>query len=233
MTRETAMGQKIAGVRGVPLEFWYDFASPYAYLAASRIEALVSATGAAPPIHLAWRPFLLGPIFRRRAANPSPFQEAGPEERRYRHRDIERLCHLYGLALKWPSTYPRGSLLAARVTLVAAEEGWGGAFTRAVFHANFVEDRDIAAEGVVAAILRDLGRDADPILARATAPEVKAKLAAQVEQAIAIGIFGAPSFIAGDGELFWGNDRLEQAIAWAVAAGAGAPAESGNLRARE
>ena len=196
----------------VPIEFWFDFASPYSYLAASRIEALLDASGLR--FALAWRPLLLGPIFKRCAANPSPFQEAGTEERRYRRRDIERQCLLYGLALTWPSTYPRGSLLATRVALVSAGEGWCDVFAKAVFQANFAEDRDIAAEPVVSALLRSLGQPAEEIIARAASAETKARLAAQVERAIAAGIFGAPSIVLG-GELFWGNDRLEQAIAWA------------------
>lgn len=192
-----------------PLEFWYEFASPYAYLAASRIEGLI----AGKPIRVVWKPFLLGPIFKRRSSNPSPFQEAGPDEARYRRRDIERHCKLYGLPLAWPSVYPRGSLLAARMALVAADEGWCGAFTRAVYQASFAEDRDIASEPVIAQILDALGRSPASDLPRANAPENKACLVARTDEAIAKGIFGAPSFVI-NGELFWGNDRLEQAIAW-------------------
>ena len=200
----------------VSLEFWFDFASPYAYLAALRIETLVAAaTRGGRSIRLLWRPLLLGPIFQRRVSNPSPFQQAEPAERRYRHRDIERSCRHYGLPLTWPSTYPRGSLLATRVALIAAGEGWGAAFARSVFAANFAADLDIASAPVVAEILRDLGRDAAVIMARAAEPAVKASMAAQVDEAIAKGIFGAPSFLVED-ELFWGNDRLEQAIVWAV-----------------
>ena len=192
-----------------PLELWYDFASPYAYLAASRIEGLI----ADKPIRIVWKPFLLGPIFKRRSSNPSPFQEAGPDEARYRRRDVERHCKLYGLPLTWPSVYPRGSLLAARMALVAADEDWCGAFTRAVYRASFAEDRDIASAPVIAQILDALGRSPTSNLLRANAPENKARLVARTDEAIAKGIFGAPSFVI-DGELFWGNDRLEQAIAW-------------------
>jgi 2-hydroxychromene-2-carboxylate isomerase len=192
-------------------EFWYDFASPYAYLAAARIEGLA----AGRPVRLLWRPLLLGPILKRRPGNGSPFQQAGPEEARYRRRDIERHCALYALPLRWPSTYPRGSLLAARVALLAADEGWGAGFTRSVFHAGFAEDRDIAAAPVIAEIVASLGHQPVTILARAAAPDTKSRLAAQVDRAIAAGIFGVPSFITG-GELFWGNDRLEQALDWAA-----------------
>lgn len=193
------------------LEFWFDYASPYCYLAAERIEALAAPAG----VQVAWRPFLLGPIFARRPNHPTPFQDPAPDEARYRKRDVERLCALYGLPLVWSAKYPYISLLASRVTLLAADAGWASALTRAVYRASFAEDRDIAAEPVVAAILQGLGHDPQPLIARATAPDTKARLVAAGEQAVARGIFGAPSFVTRDGELFWGNDRLEQAIAWA------------------
>jgi 2-hydroxychromene-2-carboxylate isomerase len=193
------------------IEFWYEFASPYSYLAAARIERLV----AGRPIRLDWRPFLLGPIFKRRAHDPSPFQNPDPAQRRYRWRDLQRLAAAEGLPLRLPSAYPRNGLLAARAALIAIDEGWGPDFTRAVYHANFAEDRDIADSDVIGAVITALRRDPGPVLARAAEPANKARLVTRGEEAITRGIFGAPSFLVGE-ELFWGNDRLEQAIAWAV-----------------
>lgn len=193
------------------IAFWYEFASPYSYVAASRIERLAHDRGLA----ITWQPLLLGPIFSRRENNATPFQNSGVVQNRYRRRDVERLCALEGLPLSWPTRYPRSGLIAARVALVAIDEGWGPAFSRAIYHANFVEDREISDVPVVAEIVDRLGHGADGVLARAQAPENKARLAAQVESAIANGIFGAPSFMV-DRELFWGNDRLEQALEWAV-----------------
>ena len=195
------------------MEFWYDFASPYSYLAVSRIEGLLSARQT--PIGILWRPFLLGPIFKRQTSRSEPFQEVSDQQRRYRRRDVERHCTLYGIPLTWPSVYPRGSLLATRVALVAAAEGWCYEFTRSAFHANFAEDRDIREESVVAEILRSLGRPVHPVIATATSPDTKARLHSEVEAAMAKGVFGAPSFVV-RGEIFWGNDRLEQAIDWAM-----------------
>jgi 2-hydroxychromene-2-carboxylate isomerase len=193
------------------LEFWFDFASPYSYLAAARIERFVAGTS----VRVEWRPFLIGPILARRPDRPSPFQGAPPAQARYRRRDVERWCEREGIPLRWPSTYPRGSLLATRVALIAADEGWCPDFARAVYRANFAEDRDIGAAGTVAALIEELGRAAADLLARATTEEHKARLAREVERAAGKGIFGAPSFLAGD-ELFWGNDRLEAAIEWAA-----------------
>jgi 2-hydroxychromene-2-carboxylate isomerase len=194
------------------IEFWYEFASPYSYLAAARIERLAAGSR----IRLEWWPFLLGPILKQRSHDPSPFQNPSPAQRRYRWRDLQRLCAAEGLTLRLPSSYPRNGLLAARVALIAVDEGWGPELTRALYHANFAEDRDIADPAVVGAVIAALGREAAGVLARAAAPDNKAALMARGEAAIARGIFGAPSFLVG-GALFWGNDRLEQAIAWALA----------------
>ncbi|HEX7968821.1 MAG TPA: 2-hydroxychromene-2-carboxylate isomerase [Stellaceae bacterium] len=189
--------------------FWYEFASTYSYPAALRIERLATSAG----VIIAWRPFLLGPIFAGQGWSDSPFN-LYPAKGRYMWRDLERICAGEGLPLRRPSVFPRNSLLAARAALVAAEEGWCAEFTRAVYRANFAEDRDIAAAEVIGAIVAALGREAPAVLARAQSPEIKARLKAQTEEAMALGIFGAPSFTVDD-ELFWGNDRLEQALAWA------------------
>jgi 2-hydroxychromene-2-carboxylate isomerase len=201
-----------ASAKPATIEFWYEFASPYSYLAAGRIEALT----AQQRLAIDWQPFLLGPIFKTRAHDPSPFQNPSPAQRRYRWRDVQRLCAAVGLPLRLPSTYPRNGLLAARVALIAIDEGWGPAFTRAAFQANFAEDRDIAAPEVIDAIVAALGHDAAAVLDRAASPANKERLRASGDAAIRRGIFGAPSFLVGN-ELFWGNDRLEPAIAWALA----------------
>ena len=191
------------------LAFWYEFASTYSYPAAARIEACAAGAG----IAVDWRPFLLGPIFAGQGWTDSPFN-LYPAKGRYMWRDLERICARDGLGFRRPTVFPRNSLLAARVALIAAEEGWGGEFTRAVYRANFAEDRDIAEPEVIGGILAALRQPAAGILVRAASPEIKQRLKAQNEAAVALGIFGAPSFVVA-GELFWGNDRLDEAVAWA------------------
>lgn len=192
------------------IEFWYEFASPYAYIAAERIDMLAGSVG----LGVTWRPFVIGPILMRRPGNPSPTQDAPPAQKAYRRRDVERLCAREGIGLNWPTRYPRNGLQAARVALVA-EPSWRADFSRAVYRANFVEDREIADFDVLADILLGLGQDADRVLTHSRTPENKAALAANVDEAVTRGIFGAPTFMVGD-EIFWGNDRLEQALDWAA-----------------
>lgn len=191
------------------LEFWYEFASTYSYLAAMRIGALAEEAGVA----LLWRPFLLGPIFVQQGWNTSPFN-LYPAKGRHMWRDMERETEALGLPLRRPAPFPQNSLFAARIALLG-QESWGPAFTRALFRAEFGEGRSIAEPEVMRAALAEAGQDADAVFAQAQAEEAKAGLRAQNEAAVARGIFGAPSFVAADGELFWGNDRLERALAWA------------------
>src|ERR1700731_4262780 len=146
-------------------EFWYEFASTYSYPAAMRVASLAEGRG----VDLAWRPFLLGPIFARQGWADSPFN-IYPAKGRYMWRDLQRICAREGLGFALPSGFPRNSLLAARVALIAAAEGWCGAFTRAVYRANFAEDRDIAQPEVIAGILAALGQPAAQILAQSGSP---------------------------------------------------------------
>ena len=192
------------------IEFWFDFASTYSYPAAMRIEQL--AQGQEVP--LVWRAFLLGPIFREQGWSDSPFK-LYPAKGRYMWRDLERTCSSLGIGFQRPSEFPRNGLLAARVACRYSDADWLPEFVHNVFRANFQHDQDIAASEVLEACLRPLGKDPVEVLEEAQSPESKARLREQTEAATRHGIFGAPSFVVGD-ELFWGNDRLEQALSWAV-----------------
>ncbi|MGF1446395.1 MAG: 2-hydroxychromene-2-carboxylate isomerase [Pikeienuella sp.] len=190
------------------IEAWVEFASTYSYPAAMRAERAAEAAG----LRLVWRPFLLGPIFAAQGWSDSPFN-IHPAKGRYMIRDLERVCAQLGLPFKMPARFPAHSLLAARVATVGDGAPWQGAFIRAVFAKGFGEGRDIAERGVIAEALAWAGGPADAV-DRATGAEPKAALRNRVEEAVAHGIFGAPSFRVGT-ELFWGHDRLEAAIDWA------------------
>jgi 2-hydroxychromene-2-carboxylate isomerase len=195
------------------LTFWYEFASTYSWLAAERIEELASAAD----VEIRWRPFLLGPIFVAQGWNSSPFNLYSAKGNNM-WRDLERHCALMGLPpLTRPDPFSQNSLLAARVA-TALTDADRPAFSRAVYRAEFTQAKSIADGAVIAQILNDCALheiDADAALATAESPQSKAELRAATEQARSLGIYGAPSFTTGSGELFWGNDRLEQALTWA------------------
>ena len=120
------------------VEFWYEFASTYSYPAAMRVENIASIFD----VTISWQPFLLGPIFKQLGWTTSPFNLQAAKGS-YMWRDLERLCEDYDLPFKRPSVFPRNGLRAARIALVASDGGWCPDFSRAVFTANFAEDRDI------------------------------------------------------------------------------------------
>ncbi len=194
---------------GARLEFWYDFASTYSYLSAMRIEGLAAAAG----VEVAWKPFLLGPIFAAQGWTTSPFN-LYPAKGRNMVRDIERLAAARGLAFALPQKFPQNSLMAARLALVGSEEGWIAPFTRAVYAAEFAHAADISDRQALGPILQSLHLDSQKIFTRIEQADIKDRLKRQTAEAQARGIFGAPSFCVGH-ELFWGDDRLEQALAWA------------------
>lgn len=193
------------------IEFWYEFASTYSYPAAMRIEALAEEAG----VEIAWRPFLLGPLFHeQQGLTDSPFN-AVPVKGQYMWRDLERVCEAEGLPLVHPSQFPRNTLLAARVAIVGLEDGWTPAFSKKVYEANFVADLDIGSAEVLAPLIEEVGASPEAVFAAAQSGPVKERLKEHIGLARARGVFGSPSFITADGELFWGNDRLEQALSWA------------------
>jgi 2-hydroxychromene-2-carboxylate isomerase len=192
------------------IDFWYEFGSTYSYPVAMRIEGLAKAQG----VTMRWRPFLLGPIFGSQGWSDSPFN-IYPAKGRYMWRDLERICVKENLPLKLPPfRFPQNGLKAARIALTLDESGQIADFTRGVYRANFAEQRDISDDATLVEILRALNLDPGAIVVAANTPENKVKLKAQTDEAIARGIFGAPSFTIGE-ELFWGGDRLDDAMAWA------------------
>jgi 2-hydroxychromene-2-carboxylate isomerase len=207
------------------LDFWFEFASTYSYPAAMRIAPLAREAG----VTVRFRPFLLGPVFQAQGWSTSPFNLYVAKGGNM-WRDLERLCADLKLSFRRPEPFPQNSLLAARVALVglgttSAEQSsgeqslgvqfWGEQFCRAVFLAEFCEGLQIDDVAVLSDILARLNVEPEPVLDAARTDTNKARLRAQTEEAQRLGIFGAPSFMTAGGELFWGNDRLERALAWA------------------
>ena len=194
--------------------FWFEFASTYSYLSAMRIDTEAEKLG----VSVDWRPFLLGPIFAAQGWTTSPFV-LYPAKGKNMWRDMERQCRKRGLPWRDPKEgllelFPQNSLLAARVALVGFDEGWGRDFTRSVYHAQFAEARNISDAEALAPLITAAGGNPDQALTTSQTPEIKSHLRGNVEEAIALGIYGAPSFTVGN-ELFWGDDRLDDALDWA------------------
>ena len=208
------------------IEFWYEFGSTYSYPAAMRIERLAADAGVA----LRWRPFLLGPIFKAYGWNDSPFNIFAAKGR-YMWRDLERICAADRPGARpAPGSFPakRAQGRAARADRRAPKAGRRP--SPAPCSPRITPSRRTSATTRrLRAILSALGVDADAAFAAANTPENKEALKRQTEEAASRGLFGAPSFTVGD-ELFWGNDRLEAALAWAQR-GLGRQAPTGRWRA--
>jgi 2-hydroxychromene-2-carboxylate isomerase len=197
---------------GARMTFWFELASTYSYLSAMRIDALAEAA----EVEVTWRPIPLGPIFAAQGYDSSPFAVIEAKGA-YMWRDMARLCAARGLEFKRPSVFPQNSIRAARVALAALDTEKGRDFVRALYLAHFAQGADIGETGTIAAALSRAGLP-DEMLGAADDPVFKARLKANSTETIAKGLFGAPSFVVGE-ELFWGDDRLEDALAWAVKTG--------------
>ncbi len=195
------------------VDFFYEFASTYSYPAAMRIADVAEAAGVA----VRWRPFLLGPIFAEAGWTTSPFNLI-PAKGRNMWRDLERITGAMGLPFRKPDSFPQNSLTAARIATSLQDDGKRAAFSRALYRAEFGEGLSIMDSEVLGRALTAAGVEPSTAIVAAGSEDVKKALRATTEEAKARGLFGAPSIVTADGELFWGNDRLEQAVEWAARA---------------
>lgn len=197
-----------------PVTFWFEFASPYSYLSAMRVDAEAQSRG----VEVLWKPFLLGPIFQAQGWDTSPFS-IYPAKGQNMWRDMERRAEKFGLPFHRPApddprAFPQHSVLAARAAIAALQEPWGRDFCRRVYQAEFVQGLDISDPNVIGDCVDSAGGVDQTYLHMAHSNTQRATLRRHVEQAQELGIFGAPTFSV-DGELFWGDDRLEDALDWA------------------
>ncbi len=193
------------------VDFFYEFASTYSYPAAMRIGDVAAAAG----VTVRWRPFLLGPIFAEAGWTTSPFNLI-PAKGRNMWRDLERITEAMGLPFRKPDPFPQNSLLAARIATALPDDGKRSAFSREVYRLEFGEGLSIMDPEVLGQALTSAGIEPATAIVAAGSEDVKKALRATTEEAKAACLFGAPSIITTDGELFWGNDRLEQAMEWAA-----------------
>jgi 2-hydroxychromene-2-carboxylate isomerase len=188
------------------LELWFELGSNYSYLTVMRIEELARQHR----VEIIWKPFLLGPIFKSFGWDSSPFV-LQKEKGAYTWRDMARQCEKYHLQWTRPSKFPRRTVLPTRVALLGAEEPWIEDYSKRLMQINFVEDRDIDTPEVVSQVLDALALPASDLLRAAQSEENKLRLREQTDEARRRGVFGAPTFFVGT-EMFWGNDRLEDAL---------------------
>lgn len=181
------------------IEFFWDPASTYTYLAATQIEALSARHGA----ELVWKPFLLGAAFK---ATGNSMPAAIPAKGKYMRSDLQLWAAHYGIEFNWPPVFPVNSIAPLRAAC-AIGTGRAGEWALAVMRAYWINGRDIGLPEVVEALLRENGFDAPAVMAAMQTPQVKDALRASTDEAVARGVFGAPTFFL-DGRMFWGNDRL-------------------------
>jgi len=191
------------------IDVWFTMGSTYTYLTVMRLPQVERECG----ITFRWRPFHLNTILQE--MKHVPFRDK-PTKSAYMWRDITRRATLYGLAPKLPVPYPsKNSAHANRIASLGLEQGWGRDFVRASYRRWFEHGDPNGEEPNVSETLRAIGQDAARVIELAERPEREQVLVAETDAARSLGIFGSPTFSFGS-ELFWGDDRLEDAIAWAT-----------------
>ena len=184
------------------LQFFFDFSSPFAYLASTQVEALAQRTGA----RLIYRPFLLGGLFKAIGTPDVPLLAMPEAKRRHASTDMSRWADHYGVELRFPTRSPMNTVKPLRMVLQLSD-AQKPAFINAVFRAYWADDRDLNDDAVLAAIAGELGLDGPALVEGAKDPAVKERLKAATDEAARVGLCGAPSFLVGD-LLFWGQDRM-------------------------
>ncbi len=192
-----------------PVDFYFWSASTYTYLTVNRIDAAAEREG----IEVRWKPFNLRALLRENNHVPFP---AGRAKTEYMWRDLERRALMHGLPFpdERPAYPSDPETLNFKAALIAYEDGWAREYVLKAFEWWFLKGKPPGMDDNLAVMLREMGKDADAILSRIAARETDAKMAASADEARALGLFGSPHFVVGK-EVFWGDDRLEDAFSWA------------------
>lgn len=192
------------------LDFYFDYSSPYAYLASTQIDTLAADIGRS----VRWHPILLGPMFQ--TMGSAPLVQI-PLKGDYALRDFARTARIFDIAYATPDPFPISTVAAARATLAVRRHDMGQAaeFAKRLFAAYFVDGRDLREPEVILDVASRAGIDRDALAAAMVSDDIKAELKRDVEQAIQRGVFGSP-FVFVDDEPFWGFDRFPHIRRWAA-----------------
>ena len=192
------------------IEFWFSIGSTYTYLSVSRLKEVERKF----EVSFSWQPFSVRKIMREMDNVPFPPTKQAKVD--YMWRDIQRRARGYGFEARVPAPYPLKEFdFANRIAVLGMQEGWCSNYVQATYRRWFLEWLEPGSEPNVSESLREIGQDSERILELATGEETGEVYSCQTESAQSKGIFGSPSFIV-DGELFWGDDRLEDAVSWAL-----------------
>ncbi|MCP3869027.1 MAG: 2-hydroxychromene-2-carboxylate isomerase [Gammaproteobacteria bacterium] len=191
-----------------PIEFYFDFYSPYGYLASTRIDGIAARNGR----EVVWRPFMLGPAFQ--STGHRPLTDT-PLMGDYVIRDFARCARLLGVPFQLPEVFPKAALAPARAFywLVDDRPDTARSLARSVYHATFGEGKDGADPVLLTELAKEAGVDPAALNDAIQRPEIKSRLKTETEAAMARGVFGSPYFFVDD-EPFWGHDRLDQVERW-------------------
>jgi|SRR5215471_2595166 len=189
-----------------PIDFWFSIGSMYTFLAVMRLPEVAAKSSTT----FRWRPFSVRAIMIEMDNLP----RNKPLKLAYMWRDLERRAQAHGIPYRRQPSYPLQNFdLANRIAVVGADEGWCAHYTRAAYHRWFVDHDEAGSDSNNRATLREIGQDPERVVRRASSDEIAARYTTATDEARKLGIFGAPTFVIGK-ELFWGDDRLDDAIAW-------------------
>jgi 2-hydroxychromene-2-carboxylate isomerase len=204
-----APGQPLNARQLAPVDFWFDYSSPFSYLGSERVEAVLGEAAR-------WRPMLLGAVFKAVGQANVPMFEMNAPKLAHSQADLHRQAEALQTVFRWPSRFPMNTVLPLRVTLLAENRD----LVHRIYRAYWVEDRDISAPEVIREICDDLGLDGKSLIDRAQEPAAKNALRESTDAAVAAGVFGAPAFVVHrpgrEPSLYWGVDRLEWAARYAA-----------------
>jgi 2-hydroxychromene-2-carboxylate isomerase len=188
------------------LDFWVSVGSTYSFLTVMRINRVETIE----EVCFRWRPFSVGEIMMEQ--NNIPFR-GKPVKMAYMWRDIERRAQFYGIPARIPAPYPLTSDLANKVAVVGEQEGWCKKYIQATYRRWFQDGQEAGSEPNLSQSLREIGQDPVRVIKAAETDDIEQLYAAATQEAKSLGVFGSPTFVV-DGEVFWGDDRLEDAIKW-------------------